>query len=72
MGPVLTKAEFTASQRSKTCVAKRTQKEKICQERKGKRDAVTSSTLKQQQRAAAAYFKPARKKLPFAEVPPDR
>ncbi len=57
MKPTLTKAEFTASQRSKMFHAKQTQRERICQERKGKKDTITSGVLRRQQKAAAAYFK---------------
>lgn len=51
------RAEFTASQRGKVYTAKRTQSEKICKDRKGKKDAITSGALARAQKTAKAFFR---------------
>ena len=51
------RAAFTASQKGKLYTAKRAQSEKICKDRKGKKDTVTSGALARAQKTAKAFFR---------------
>ena len=62
MKPALSKAEFTASQRPKLCALKKKQCDKIVStDHKTRRDGVTPTVLRAQQRAMAGFLKSAPK-----------
>mgnify|MGYP006199753559 CR=1 FL=1 len=72
--PGITKAAFTAAMREKAYAEKRTKAEKICAERKNRRDQVSPSALRAQRAAAATFFKKStpQSKDAVYNVPTDR